>query len=186
MKHLICTTFLIAILSIAINAQKVELAKNDSVNIERAQKLVTKILGTKRGYNKCLIFSIGSDLLFIYDSTNVFNFYFLSENFNYTTQQMEFNLAETKRVDINKKPLHKFWFLKRVCSKSFMYTGNQNVPLHGNYIYFLMRDEANKICEFNLPVQGNGGTSYKQKIPLNKKLFNYLLNELLPYISKID
>ncbi len=184
MKQLIYIALSLAILSSNVKAQKIELAKIDSLNIERSQKLADKILSTKEGHTRYLIFAIGDELLFIYDSANVYNLNFLSEKFNYTTQQKEFSYTETKQVDLNQKPLRNFWFRKKVCSQLFVYTGNQNVPSHANYMYFLMKDGVNKICEFNMPVQNNVGLSKGEKIPLNKRLLNYLLGELLPYAAK--
>jgi hypothetical protein len=184
MKHLIYIILFLAFLSSSTKAQKIELTKNDSLNIERSQKLAKKILGSKQGYTRYLIFAIGDELLFIYDSANVYNLSFVSEKFNYTTQQKEFSYGDTKQVDLNHKPLCKFWFRRKACSPLFAYTGNQNVSSHPNYMYFLMKDGASKICEFNLPVQDNVSSSSAVKIPLNQKLLNYLLGELLPYIAK--
>lgn len=182
MKQLIYITFFLSSLSSSLKAQKIEVSKIDSLNIERSKKLADWILGTKEGHTKYLIFAIGDELLFIYDSANVYNLNFLSEKFNYTTQQKEFGYRETKQIDLNQKPLSNFWFRKKACSKQFVYTGNQDVPSHANYMYFLMKDGVNKICEFNIPIQNNAGLN-NQKIPLNKRLINYLLKELLPYVA---
>lgn len=184
MKNLIYIALFLAFLSSNLKAQKIELSKNDSLNIERSKKLADWILSTKEGHTRYLIFAIGDELLFIYDSANVYNLNFISEKFNYATQQKEFGYRETQQVDLTQKPLRNFWFRKKSCSQQFVYTGNQDVPTHANYMYFLMKDGVNKICEFNIPVQNNVGLNKEQKIPLNKKLLNYLLRELLPYVAK--
>lgn len=184
MKQFIYLSLFLVVLASNVTAQHIQLAKIDSLNIERSKKLANKILNSDGRNIRYLIFAIGNELLFVYDSANVYNFVFSSEQFNFSSQQKEFTHIETKQVDIGKRPLHRFWFRKKACSQSFVYTGNQNVPSHTNYIYFFMYDGVHKICEFNIPVQENVGLSKGGKLPLNKKLLNYLLGELLPYAAK--
>lgn len=184
MKQFIYLVLSLIVANHNVKAQNTQLSKIDSLNIGRSKKLADEILNPKEGSTKYMVFAIGDDILFIYDSADVYNLRFVSEHFNYTTQQKEFGYRETKHVDINKQPLSSFWFRNKACSKPFVYTGNQNVPSHSNYMYFLMQNGANKICEFNMPVEENAGLSKGEKVPLNRKLLNYLLGELLPYVAR--
>lgn len=174
----------------AVYAQKEKtqkIAVVDSISIARTDNVIEKILGVESKNITCLVFSIDDKILFIHKSSDVYKLYTFEEIFNYDIQENELQREEYHEVKKN-KILDKI-FSTPICDKQFIYSETDSLIKRyahwdTRYIYFMVRKNGKKACEFNLPILYKVDVSDEEFIPIEEDVFNYLMKKLMGKPSK--
>lgn len=156
------------------------LPKIDSINIARAAKLTSHVLGNNKAKTNYIIFSIGENLLLIEKSNSKYKSFLFKEIFNFDTQKKELIKVSFKKIKKNKHLDNAF--KSSICSIPFLYSdslGLEKAHWDSEYVYFSLVENNMKVCEFNLPVMYAGDNHNENIIPLDKEILAYLLSNLL-------
>lgn len=154
----------------------------DSINIERANKIAEKVLGTESKEFSYLIFSLDNKILFIHNTCVAYKLHTYNEEFNYETQKKEFK--EIKSKELEKDEMLDRIFNTDICDKPFVYSKTDSLSkkyAHWDtkYIYFKIYTSGIKKCEFNLPMSYKVDVSGKKTLPIDQEIFNYLVGKLM-------
>ena len=159
-----------------------KLAEVDSVSIARADNAIEKVLGVEPKGSTCLVFSIDDKVLLIHKSCGVYELHAFIETFNYDVQKNE--LHEKKKRKVKKDRVLDRVFTTSICKKQATYSETDSLSqkyAHWDtrYIYFMVRKNGRKTCEFNLPMTYKVDVSNKEFIPIEQEIFDYLVEKLI-------
>ncbi|WP_271768682.1 hypothetical protein [Aquimarina algiphila] len=173
--------FLIGLLG-SLNAQSnsyESIAKLDSINISRAERLAIKVLGVDYDDFSYVVFSVKNKIMLINKNCKGYRIYCFEEEFDFKNQKKEFikkyydNLEETS--------LLKKVFDSIVCKAPFRYSTfySKDYSHDTDYIYFTKIEKGLKKCELNIPTIYKQKTKEKESVFVEQDVFDYLFSKLI-------
>ena len=166
-----------AIVSLPMTAQ----TTFDSININRANDVVTLYFNQNEIPANYLVFIIQNDIMVIFDNGNSYSFlyYNVENNNSYVFKGIEEKKKETKKRKLNKCVLNSLFNDCFACTqKSVFFPENMyKHNIYQVYNYFVLYCNGDKVCEYNLPyafVENYGRT----EIPLSHKYFTFLFKQI--------
>ena len=145
--------------------------KADSINIAKAQNVLRKYFGSSGRVNNCLLYGIDNKYIFIEKVESSFKLFYVSE-----LNGIEDSTSFKKRHKILKRA-----FNPAACQNQFLYTNSDTINRyqhpHSRFIYFMLRRNDLKVCEFNLPAMFSIDVRKKIIYPLDDRVQAFLVKK---------
>ena len=145
--------------------------KADSINIVKAEGGLRKYFEGKIEIRDCLLYGIDNKYIFIRTSENSFKMFYVSE-----LNGIEDSISFKKRHKILRRA-----FNPETCQNKFVYTSSDTIYSyqhpHSRFIYFMLKKDNQKVCEFCLPAMFSIDVQKKVIYPLDDKVQAFLIRK---------
>ena len=145
----------------------------DSVNIEKADMVVKRYFNeTTSSY---ILYNLDYKYIIVTKGLKSYKLYFVG---------FETGIEDSLNIDLRNKTLRQA-FNPNSCNKKFLYSscdlkGLETHP-HSKYIYYVLKHEGTKLCEFSLPTLFNTSVRDTEIYPLNEVVQKFFLQKLFAH-----
>jgi hypothetical protein len=158
------------------NAQ-IKLARVDSVNIQNGRIIANNLITSNLDTSTYLLLNLSHRILLIHAVNSSYKVITGIDKNNYT------ELDEMKTRIVAKSRNLDRCFDEKICNPSYVYMATDSALMDNEvfdteYIYFVLVKTGRKMCEFNTPVSYKSKSGKTIDIPLDPKVFKYLVKFL--------